>query len=114
MRCRAVFDTIVHMCQPDESLVLQLLMRARAGDDAARDELFAKCRNYVALIARTQVESWMRTKIDASDLVQQTLLEAHRGFDEFRGGTETEWLAWLRMILNHNAHDFIRRYKTDK
>lgn len=89
-------------------------MRARAGDDAARDELFAKCRNYVALIARTQVESWMRTKIDASDLVQQTLLEAHRGFDEFRGGTETEWLAWLRMILNHNAHDFIRRYKTDK
>ena len=57
----------------------------------------------------------MRAKVDASDLVQQTLLEAHRGFDDFRGDTEAEWLAWLRTILSHNTHDFIRRYKkTDK
>lgn len=102
------------MRQPDESVVLKLLARARQGDEAARDELFAKCRNYVAMVARTQVESWMRTKVDASDLVQQTLLEAHRGFNDFRGGTEAEWLAWLRKILSHNTHDFIRRYKTDK
>jgi len=114
MRGAAAFDTIAVMPPPDESLVMQLLSRARAGDEAARDELFTKCRNYVALVARTQVESWMRTKVDASDLVQQTLLEAHRGFDDFRGRTEAEWLAWLRKILNHNAHDFIRRYKTDK
>lgn len=102
------------MVQPAESVVVRLLARARKGDDGARDELFAKCRNYVALVARTHVESWMRTKVDASDLVQQTLLEAHRSFDEFRGGTEAEWLAWLRRILHHNTHDFIRRYKTDK
>jgi RNA polymerase sigma-70 factor (ECF subfamily) len=102
------------MAQNDESIVVTLLSRARAGDETARDELFAKCRNYVALIARTQVESWMQTKVDASDLVQQTLLEAHRGFHNFRGETEAEWLAWLRTILGHNTHDFIRRYKTDK
>lgn len=98
-----------------ESVVIRLLRDARDGDTGARDELFTKCRNYVDLIARAQVESWMRTKVDASDLVQQTLLEAHRGFDDFRGQTEAEWLAWLRQILNHNTHDFIRRYKkTDK
>lgn len=103
------------MASRDESVVLTLLARARAGDDAARDELFSKCRNYVGLIARTQVESWMQTKVDASDLVQQTLLEAHRAFDDFRGNSEGEWLAWLRKILHHNTHDFIRRYKgTDK
>ncbi|MCA9074021.1 MAG: sigma-70 family RNA polymerase sigma factor [Planctomycetaceae bacterium] len=103
------------MSQNDESIVLTLLAQAREGDDAARDELFSKCRNYVALIARTQVESWMQTKVDASDLVQQTLLEAHLGFADFRGNTEGEWLAWLRKILHHNTHDFIRRYKgTDK
>jgi len=103
------------MSQNDESLVLKLLTSARAGDDAARDALFAKCRNYVALIARTNVESWMQTKVDASDLVQQTLLEAHRGFADFRGETEAEWLGWLRKILHHNTHDFIRQYKgTDK
>ncbi len=103
------------MSQNDESIVLTLLARARAGDDAARDELFSQCRNYVALIARTHVESWMQTKIDASDLVQTTLLEAHRGFAEFRGNTEAEWLAWLCKILQHNTHDFIRQFKgTDK
>ena len=46
---------------------------------AAREALFDKCRAYVGVVARAQVESWMRTKIDASDLVQQTLLDAHRG-----------------------------------
>ncbi|MGD9855241.1 MAG: sigma-70 family RNA polymerase sigma factor [Planctomycetaceae bacterium] len=102
------------MTPPADSMVLQLIALARGGDERARDELFAKCRNYVALAARTQVEGWMRTKVDASDLVQQTLLEAHCNFAEFRGGTEAEWLAWLRRILNHNTHDFIRRYKTDK
>jgi RNA polymerase sigma-70 factor (ECF subfamily) len=53
----------------------------------------------------------MRTKVDASDLVQQTMLEAHRGFHEFRGESEGEWLAWLRQILSHNAQDLVRRFK---
>ena len=53
----------------------------------------------------------MKAKVDASDLVQQTMLEAHRGFADFRGTSEGEWLAWLRQILAHNAADFIRRYR---
>jgi RNA polymerase sigma-70 factor, ECF subfamily len=102
------------MSDTHESVVVRLLEQARAGDAAARDELFARCRSYVNLVARAQVESWMRTRTDASDLVQQTLMEAHRGFDEFRGGTEAEWFAWLKQILCHNFHDFIRREKADK
>jgi len=90
----------------------ELLARARGGDDAARDELFARCRSYVGLVARAQIEGRLRAKVDASDLVQQTLLEAHRGLKNFRGGTEEEWLGWLRKILAHNATDFIRRYRT--
>jgi RNA polymerase sigma-70 factor (ECF subfamily) len=102
------------MSVDSESLLVRLLRRARDGDVAARDELFAKCRNYVGLVARAQVESWMQAKVDASDLVQQTLLEAHRGFTKFEGNTEGEWLAWLKQILAHNAQDFVRRYRTDK
>ena len=47
----------------------------------------------------------------ASDLVQETMLEAYRDFDRFAGHTEQEWLAWLRKILAHNAADFVRRYR---
>ena len=90
--------------------VSELIEKARLGDDAMRDRLFEACRNYLAVVARAQVGSWLRAKADASDLVQQTMLEAHRDFDRFRGGSEAEWLAWLRKILAHNAADFVRRY----
>ena len=103
------------MTADDSSPLIQLLDRARGGDETARDELFAQCRDYVKLVARAQVESWLRTKVDASDLVQQSLLEAHRGLERFRGTTNGEWLAWLRCIVAHNATDFARRYcATDK
>src|SRR5204863_8417874 len=96
---------------PPADDVHALLARARAGDAAARDRLFAHCRDYLGLAARARVETWLRAKVDASDLVQQTLLEAHRGFGHFHGATEAEWLAWLRRILEHNAADFVRRYR---
>lgn len=95
----------------EQVTVEELLARAREGDQGERDRLFEACRGYLALVARTQMESWLQAKADASDLVQQTLLEAHRGFDRFEGKTEAEWLAWLRRILSHNAADLVRRYR---
>lgn len=88
----------------------ELLDRARAGDAAAMERLFAFCRSYVAIAAKAEMASWLRAKVDASDLVQQTMLEAHRGLKNFRGRTEAEWLTWLRRILAHNAADFVRQY----
>ncbi len=49
-------------------------------------------------------------KCAPSDLVQQTLLEAHRDFDGFQGQHESELLAWLRRILAHNLFNEARRY----
>lgn len=103
------------MAPSEPPTIAILLEQARKGDPKALDRLFAMCRNYVNIIARSQVEGWLRAKVDASDLVQQTLLEAYRDFGRFQGGTEAEWLAWLRRILSHNAADFVRRFhKTDK
>jgi|AP95_1055475.scaffolds.fasta_scaffold15412_3 RNA polymerase sigma-70 factor (ECF subfamily) len=93
------------------SVLIGLLDRARNGDDEARDELFDRCRNYVSLLARVHIESWLQAKVDPSDLVQQTLLEAYRGMGDFQGQSEGEWLAWLKQILKNNATDYIRRYK---
>src|SRR5947209_10737604 len=96
---------------PEHDSVADLLVQARAGDGPARERLFARCRDYLGFAARARVEGWLQAKVDTSDLIQQTLLEAHRGFGRFQGGTEAEWLAWLRRILDHNAADFVRRYR---
>ena len=91
-------------------LLRDCLAKARAGDPGARDRLFAACRSYLGLIARGNIEGWLKAKVDASDLVQQTLLDAHRDFERFQGQTDQEWIAWLKQILNHNACDAARRY----
>jgi RNA polymerase sigma-70 factor (ECF subfamily) len=99
------------MDPPDSLTVADLLARAKCNGAADLERLFASCRNYLGVVARAQVESWLRAKVDASDLIQQTLLEAYRDFTHFRGTTEAEWLAWLRRILAHNAANFVRQYR---
>src|SRR5262249_19130824 len=61
-------------------------------------------------LARLQVSRRLGAKLDASDVAQQALLEAHRALPQFRGGTDAELTAWLRGILaNVLAHE-VRRY----
>jgi RNA polymerase sigma-70 factor (ECF subfamily) len=52
----------------------------------------------------------LRAKVDASDVIQETLWKAYRGFPEFRGTTEGELLAWLRRVLARTIADHVRRY----
>lgn len=92
----------------------ECLAHARQGDVTARDRLFAACRSYLDLVARATLERRLQAKVDASDLVQQTLLDAHRDFAQFAGSTEQEWLAWLKKILAHNTGDAYRHFAADK
>lgn len=100
------------MGENDSSRYSVLIEAARRGDAECRERLFALCRSYLGFAARARIETWLRRKVDASDLVQETMLEACRDFDRFQGRSEQEWLAWLRRILDNNAADFVRRYRT--
>ena len=102
------------MSEPSRKGLESLLQRARDGDRDAMNELFESCRAYVGFLARSHVESWIQAKVDSSDLIQQTLMEAHQGFPNFSGQTEGEWIAWLKQILKHNATDFVRRFGAAK
>ena len=88
----------------------QLLRRAKSGDAAAVGPLLDAYRAYLQLIARLQIDRRLRGKADASDVVQETFLQAHRSFGSFRGTTEVELLAWLRRILASKLIDLVRRY----
>lgn len=88
-----------------------LLAQARCGDRQALDLLFARCRPYLNVVARTRLDGGLQPKVDVSDLVQMTLLEAFRDFGRFQGATSAEWLAWLRKITSRNALDQARYFR---
>ena len=88
------------------------LSAARTGSPEAFGRVFEACRGYLLLIARQELDDALRTKGSASDLVQETFVEAHRDFAQFRGQGEAEVLGWLRKLLLNNLHDFTRRYRS--
>ncbi len=93
----------------------RLITEAREGSSDALGELLTLCRSYLLGIANREMDAGVAAKVGASDIVQETLLEAQNGIKNFEGQNEAELLAWLRSILKHNLTDVFRRYvQTEK
>ncbi|MFO0960430.1 MAG: sigma-70 family RNA polymerase sigma factor [Isosphaeraceae bacterium] len=70
-------------------------------------------RDYLLAVARAQVPWDLRGRVDPSDVVQETLFEAVRDRDGFRGRSGPELMGWLRSLLRFNLIDRLRRQKLE-
>ena len=98
------------MAKPPKE-VTRWLASARGGSLEALGQVLEACRGYLLGIASRRLGDDLRSKGGASDLVQQTFLDAQCQFERFQGRSEKELLAWLRQILLHNLAHFQRHYR---
>jgi RNA polymerase sigma-70 factor, ECF subfamily len=95
----------------DQSAWLRLFRTAKGGDGDALGRLLECYRSYLALLARLQISRRLQSKIEAADVVQDVMLEAHRNFASFRGASEGEFVAWLRRMVADRLANLVRHYQ---
>ena len=106
------------MSDPNQNLdnvsFIELLGQARGGDEHALGNLLQNHRNYLLLIANKELDIEIAGKLGASDVVQESMLKAYKGFEAFEGESKPQLLAWLRKILQNDLNHARRSFKTAK
>lgn len=88
----------------------QRIKFVRAGHQAALGALLDTCRTYLLLVANRGLPDDVRRKVGASDLVQETFLQAQQVFERFQGESPEELRAWLVAILENKLAQARRHY----
>jgi RNA polymerase sigma-70 factor, ECF subfamily len=96
---------------PEKGQVDAWLQQARDGSNSALGRAFEAGRAYLQLIASRTLDDKLKSKLGASDLVQDTYVDAQRDFAQFRGQSRDEFYAWLTGILAHRLANTVRRYR---
>jgi RNA polymerase sigma-70 factor (ECF subfamily) len=92
-----------------------LLAAARAGDAAALGGLLDRFRDRLKAMVEADLHPAVRGKVPASDVVQDTLLEAFKLFERFGGDRADEFRWWLTSIARNKLKDASKRFlATDK
>jgi RNA polymerase sigma-70 factor (ECF subfamily) len=71
-------------------------------------------RPYLQLLARVQLAARLRAKLDPSDIVQQSLVNAVQGIAGYRGRSDAEMAVWLRQILANHLANVVRDFGREK
>ena len=94
----------------NSSAALRLLDQARCGDAESLALLLKNYFRYLNSLSRKEIDPRIRARVSESDIVQETLLEAHRDFPSFVGTSIEEFTGWLRRILFNNLASAIENH----
>jgi RNA polymerase sigma-70 factor, ECF subfamily len=96
---------------PEETKTQELLIQAKAGDDAAVQQLFERHREPVRRMIDLRMDQKVRRRVDASDIVQEVLIEANRRLDEYLKNPSMPFHLWLRHMAQDRLIDAHRRHR---
>src|ERR671934_1180434 len=97
------------MDQPAPDRTVDLVERAKGGDSAALDRLFARFLPSLRRWARGRLPRWSRDLMDTDDLVQETVIRAVKRIDQFESRHEGALQAYLRQAVVNRIRDELRR-----
>ncbi len=78
------------------------------------DAVLARYRGYLRMLAGLQLDPRLRSKLDPSDIVQQSMIQAYDAWNQLRGVSEGERLAWLKTIVARNVLHALRDFRRAK
>jgi RNA polymerase sigma-70 factor, ECF subfamily len=96
---------------PDSSETQQLLDLARAGDAAARNSLLERHREALRRMVGLRMDPLLRRRLDASDIVQDVLVEADRRLADYLEAARMPFQVWLRHLARDHLIDAHRRHR---
>src|SRR6185436_117064 len=103
----------------DSSETDRLLARVAQGDALACEQLLGRERDYLRRLLEARMEPALRQRVDASDVIQETLVEANRRMDDFLKRRPTTFRLWLRrkaleQLVNSRRHHFAFKRAADR
>lgn len=88
----------------------RLLGQAAAGDEAAREHLLQRHRARLRHMVAVRLDSRLAGRVDPSDVVQEALMEAHRGLDEYLRSRPVAFYPWLRALAQDRLVELYREH----
>ena len=93
-----------------ETAEAELLLRARAGEQQAIAELFARYRDRLRRMVRLRLDRRMAGRVDTSDVLQDAYLDVARRFGEYAVAPAVPFYLWLRALTGQRLIDLHRRH----
>ncbi len=99
---------------PNSEQTQQLLNAARGGDSAAVNDLLERHRDSLRRMVQARLDKAIAQRVDASDIVQDVLLEAHGRLAEFITSGAMPFHLWLRHLAKDRMIDVHRRHRAQR
>jgi RNA polymerase sigma-70 factor (ECF subfamily) len=88
----------------------EMLRRAKSGDERALAALFTHYRERLKRMVRLRLDRRLSGRVDASDVIQEAYLEAHKRFAEWSANKDLPFYLWLRLVTGQKLTDFHRHH----